>query len=338
MTNPDLTPGDPVPPIDAPYSPKLLHEAVARKFISLNGTGYFALGIVDGSNKPVDADANTVSLAITFDDLSGIGPQPEVNVDDHSGVDLIQRDDVGKYHYNLSPARTRQRGLLTATWTYNVVGVEFQFIDNMQILDQMPFYDTMSDDNKLLVEQSSWFFADLFDSTAGGPWLAENFQTHFDYNRIAFLMGQAVMKFNLTGFPVTSYGVTVNDQAVPSNLSGLTLWGTKLEVIRHLIVSYTEQPTFANMATTYTDRRDYADRWRAVLQEENPLYQKASIMAKRKLLNLGRGSALVAGGIYGGSARGMFIPGMYAAQTRSFRFYPAAPAVSFANQVFGSGF
>jgi hypothetical protein len=151
-------------------------------------------------------------------------------------------------------------------------------------------------------------------------------------------MSQAVMKLNVTGYPVTSFGVTKDDQAIPKNFAGLTLWGTKLEVIRHLITSYTEQPTFANMATTYTDRRDYADRWRAVLADEKDDYRKAIVMSKRSLLGLGRGSALVAGGIYGGGARGMFIPGMYASMTRSFRFYPAAPAVSFANQVFGSGF
>jgi hypothetical protein len=105
MTNPDLTPGDPVPPIDAPYSPKLLHEAVARKFISLNGTGYLALGVVDAANNPVDADSNTVKLTVTFDALDGTGPQLEINVDDHTGVDIIQRDDVGKYHYDINPAR-----------------------------------------------------------------------------------------------------------------------------------------------------------------------------------------------------------------------------------------
>jgi hypothetical protein len=45
-------------------------------------------------------------------------------------------------------------------------------------------------------------------------------------------------------------------------------------------------------------------------------------------LNMARGSLLVAGGIYGGSALGVFMSGTYAAQVRSWRFYPAAAAIS----------
>ena len=205
----------------------------------------------------------------------------------------------------------------------------------MQILEQMPNYDLLSDETKLAVEQASWFFADLFDSTTGGPWLQENFQTHFDYDRIAFLMRIATMKFNVLGYPVTSYGVAKDDTSVPSNFSDLLLWGTKLEAIRHLILSYTEIPDFRNMATTYTDRRDYAQRWQAVLQEEKPDYDKAVKMAKRSLLKLGRGSILVAGGIYGGGARGIYMPGLFTAMVRSMRFYPAAPSVSFGAQALG---
>lgn len=65
-----------------------------------------------------------------------------------------------------------------------------------------------------------------------------------------------------------------------------------------------------------------------MLADEKPEFTSAVKMAKRSLLNLGRGSLLVSGGIYGGSARGFYVPGIYASQTRAFRFYPAAPAVS----------
>jgi hypothetical protein len=205
----------------------------------------------------------------------------------------------------------------------------------MQILEQMPNYEALNDNTKLMVEHASWFFADLFDSTTGGPWLGENFQTHFTYDRMAFLLRIAVMKFNVLGYPVTQYGVTQNDKAVPQGYDDLLLWGTKLEAMRHLITSYTEIPDFRNIATTYTDRRDYMQRWQAVLQEEKPDYEKAVKMAKRSLLKLGRGSILVAGGIYGGSARSMYIPGLFTAMTRSMRFYPAAPSVSWGAQAFG---
>jgi hypothetical protein len=153
---------------------------------------------------------------------------------------------------------------------------------------------------------------------------------------MAFLLRIATMKFNVIGYPVTQFGVSQGDKAISDNYTDLILWGTKLEAIRHLITSYTEIPDFRNIATTYTDRRDYMTRWQAVLQEEKPDYEKAVKMAKRALLTLGRGSLLVSGGIYGGSGRSMYVPGLFAAMTRSMRFYPAAPSVSWGNQAFGN--
>lgn len=321
------------------YSQKIAVQAKARRFVSQHGRGYLAVGIVGPDNTPADPDPTTLRLRV-YRNIPGSTPLDArgdliIDVDTDTGTDVIVRDDVGKFHYDIGPRFTGQRGVLTAEWVYTTAGAEYTFTDDMQILGQMPTYDRMAPESRLTVEQASWFFADLFDSTAGGPWLQENFQTHFDYERIAFLVGQATMKFNMLGYPVTAYGVEVDQQRVPDNFGPLIVWATKLEAIRHLIVSYTEQPEFRNMTTTYTDRRDYAQRWQAVLAEEKPDLEKAIKLAKRSLLNLGRGSLLVAGGIYGGQSR-LFIPGMYAAQTRAWRFYPAASSVSWGNQAFGS--
>lgn len=323
-------------PLSEPvYSAKLTSSAIARKFVGRYGRGYLAIGIVGNDGEPVDPTPDTLALRVYRNLLDDTSPDSRGElVIDVTAAD-ITRDDVGKFHYDIGPQWTDQRGLLTAEWGYEVGGSAFVFTDNMQILDQMPHYDRLREDTKLIVEQASWYFADLFDSTAGGPWLAENFQTHFDYERIAFLVSQAVMRFNVLGFPVTNYGVDVGSPTIPENFSALMVWAAKLEIIRHLIVSYTEQPTFQSVQTTFTDRRDYAQRWQAVLAEEKPDFERAVKTAKRQLLRLGRGSLLVSGGIYGSSA-GIFRSGMYSAMTRSMRFYPAAPSVSFGNQAFGS--
>lgn len=323
---------------DYVISPKIVSQATARRFVGQHGRGYMAIGIVDQDGNPVDPDPGTLTLKVYLNILDGTATDPKgdliVEVDDTNG---ISRVDVGKFSYDIGPQHTSQKGTLTAEWEYGVNSLEFTFVDNMQILDQMPIYDSLGDDTKLIVEQSSWFFADLFDSTTGGPWLQENFQTHFNYERIAALMAHAVVKMNAIGFPVTAYGVTVEaGNPIPEDFTGLATWGTKLEIIRHLIRSYTEQPDFRNMATTYTDRRDYAQRWQEVLQEEKPEYEKAVKMTKRGILKLGRGSLLVSGGIYGGTAgRSLFISGMYSAQVRAFRFYPAVPSMTWGAQAFG---
>lgn len=317
------------------YSQKLVSQAKARKFVAQHGRGYMAIGIVDRDNKPIDPDTDTIALKVWLDALDNSGTDARGNLIIDVGHADIVRDDTGKFRYDVGPEHTVQRGLLSAEWTYQVGGVQFTFQDDMQILEQMPNYEALNDKTKLMVEQASWFFADLFDSTTGGPWLGENFQTHFTYDRMAFLLRMATMKFNVIGYPVTHYGVSKGDSSIPSNYTDLMLWGTKLEAMRHLITSYTEIPDFRNIATTYTDRRDYAQRWQAVLQEEKPDYEKAVKMAKRSLLKLGRGSLLVSGGIYGGNARSMYVPGLFTAMTRSMRFYPAAPSVSWGAQAFG---
>jgi hypothetical protein len=318
-------------------SPKIVSQATARRFVGQHGRGYMSIGIVDDDGNPIDPDPGTLRLKVYLNTLDGTATDPKGNlVADVTDTSGIIRDDVGKFHYDVGPTLTAQRGTLTAEWEYGATTQQFTFVDNMQILDQMPIYDNLAEDTKLIVEQSSWFFADLFDSTAGGPWLQENFQTHFNYERIAALMAHATTKFNMLGFPVTDYGVAVNENAIPDNYKGIIVWGTKLEIIRHLIRSYTEQPQFMNMATTYTDRRDYSARWQAVLDEEKPEFEKAVKMSKRALLNLGRGSLLVSGGIYGGNAgRSFFVAGMYSAQVRAFRFYPASPSSMWSAQAFG---
>lgn len=321
------------------YSQKLISQAKARKFVSQNGRGYLAIGILGPDQKPVDPDNNVIRFRLWLNTLTD-------PLDEDSRGDLVLdtnapntpdpvRDDVGKFSIDIGPAYTGQRGTLSAEWSYQVDGTPFVFTDDMQVLEQMPNYEALSESTKLMVEQASWFFADLFDSSTGGPWLQENFQTHFTYDRMAFLLRMAAMKFNVIGYPVTQYGVSAGDKAIPANYTDLILWGTKLEAIRHLMTSYVEIPDFRNIATTYTDRRDYMARWQAILEEEKPEYQKAVKMAKRSLLSLGRGSLLVSGGIYGGTARSMYVPGLFTAMTRSFRFYPAAPSVSFGNQAFG---
>ncbi len=322
------------------YSPKVTDQAVSRKFVSQWGSGYLALGVYNPSTgNYVDPLANTISLKVwynsTLEEFPEEDPRGEliVSVDDHTGNDIILKENTGQFYYNIGPQQTQKRGVLVAEWTYTTVeNKTFQFVDYLEILDQMPTYDRLSLQDKRIVEQASWLFADMFDSTSGGPWLQENFHTHFNYERMAQLLSQALMKINVLGFPATSYGIDPESAKIPANWGPIVVWALKLEIIRHLMRSYTEIPDFRGMNVTYTDRRDYVQRWKTILDEEKPDFEKAVTMAKRSLLGLGRGSLLVAGGIYGGSS-GLYWNGLgiFTAQARSIRFYPSAPAVDWGN-------
>ncbi len=319
------------------YSPKIRDQSLVRKFISQNGTGYTAISITDGTGY-VDPDPGSLNLAVYFDDVTALSPPapPGVQIV-YVGEALITRTDVGHFYYLLGPPNTAARGTLTMIWTYTVNGSPFTFMDFAQILNPMPLYETLSDAEKSIVEQVSWMIGDIFDSTEGGPNLIEPFQTHFDYERIAQMMRISVTRMNFIGFPVENWAVGTDGSALPPTFQGLSVIGTYLEVVRHLIASYTEIPLFQGMNVTYADRRDYAQRWQSIFSAEWPEYLTYVKMAKRSLLNMARGALLVGGGIYGGNALGIFQAGTYASQVRSWRFYPAAPAISWGSMSHGSG-
>lgn len=321
------------------FSPKIRDQALVRKFIAQNGTGYTAISISSGDSY-IDPDASTLALAVYFDDVTQEFPPASpgnqiVNVTSTS----ITRVAQGQYSYDIGPPLTAYRGVLTMVWTYQVNGVHFTYRDHAQILNQMPLYQMLRDPEKCVVEQVSWMLGDLFDSTDGGPNLIEPFQTHFDYERVAQMQKNCVeIRLNHIGFPVTHYGVGPNTEQVHPHLQSMVVMGTYLECVRHLVRSYTEIPVFQGANITFADRRDYQQRWNTIFIQEWPEYVTYVKMAKRKLLSLGRGALLVGGGIYGGNALGIFQAGTYASQVRSWRFYPAAPAISWGSTNHGSGF
>ena len=321
------------------YSPKIRDQALVRKFVAQNGRGYLALHILNGGNggtgsTSVDPDPGTLTLQVWFNDVTTDFPV----TNDPRGVSIVNvtesaitKTATGMYYYDLAPGNTAYRGVLTAQWGYQVNGVAFTYLDHLQILEQMPLYESLNDQERSVVEQVSWMMGDLFDSTDGGPYLIEPFQTHYNYERLAQLETIAVTRLNvMSNFnnPPTTWGVGPGSQTVPANFAGILVIGTYLELVRHLIRSYTEMPNFPGTNVTFTDRRDYAQRWQTVFQQDWPEYQQMVRNAKISLLNMSRGSILASGGIYGGSAAGLFQAGTYASQVRSWRFYPAAPAIS----------
>lgn len=325
------------------FSPKIRDQALVRKFVAQNGRGYVALNIVSGGpggpsgggSVSVDPDPGTLTLQVWFDDVTTEYPTSQGNARGTQIVNVTQgsitKTGTGLYYYELRPPNTTYRGVLTAQWGYQVNGVAFTYLDHLQILEQMPLYDSLNEQEQSIVEQVSWMMGDLFDSTEGGPYLIEPFQTHYNYERLAQLEKIAVTRLNLmSNFnnAPTQWGIGPGSQTVPANFAGLLVIGTYLELVRHLIRSYTEMPNFPGTNVTFTDRRDYAQRWQTVFQQDWPEYQQMVRNAKISLLNMSRGSLLVGGGIYGGSSMGIFQAGTYASQVRSWRFYPAAPAIS----------
>lgn len=313
------------------YSPSLRQSSVVRNQISRFGVDKIGIRVT-GTSGAVDADVSTVHLDIyqetNFDDQDPIGP---LIITADEGVD-IDHPETGIYTYTITPPVTNVVCLLKAVWTYQVGGVNLTYTEHLQIRDQMPTYDGFSDAEKGSVQLIVNLFADSYDSTTGGPHLIEEFQTKFTNERIAQLLNWSVQKFNMTKQPITTYVLSSPGTAgnFPPNWNGLLVMGGYVEVLKHLVRSYVEQPDIRNADVAYLDRRDYQSRWKAVLDDEKEQYDEMVTLTKRKLMGLGSTSMLVSGGMFGGSgSSGLFVAGAYAAATRAFRFYPAAPSVSF---------
>ena len=313
------------------YSPKVLSSSIARKQVSQNGFGELGLIVVGAEGKPVDVTDITLTLVLDTDFDGTTTTDDEVPEEGEqlaafSGTQIV-RDDVGTYHVTLAPEHTAERGNITAVWAYTVGGQYVTYTDYLQITEQMPVYDALRPEEKAVVEQVSWMFADLFDSTNGGPNLTEQFQSHFNFERIAQLMHIAMNRINTYGVPLTRFGLGEGQRQLPEHFMGFLTMGTYIEVLRHLIRSYTEQPNLVAMTVTYTDRRDYAQRWKSVLDDEKEQFENALKLAKREFLGLGGGALLVAGGIYGGNGGRNFFRSSYSMQVRSMRFYPYASII-----------
>lgn len=320
------------------YSPKLLQSSLVRRQISQYGADDIGITIfepvVNQAPMPRDPDDGTLALELRFLP-AGAMPDIEDQIDPRGPImlevtqDEMVREGQGVWAYRIPPERTGELGHVTASWTYKIDGKIFTYVDHLQIMEQMPLFQALSDMEKFAVTQVNWMFGDLFDSTEGGPHLTEQFQTHFTQERIAELMLKAIQKFNFMGQPASNYSLSCFGAGFPPSGIGVLVEGTYIEVLRHLCRSYVEIPDFTSMSVTYTQRRDYLTRWQSILKDEEQDYKNMVTTLKRQLMNLGSGSLLVAGGIYGGGGRSLYRPGMQTSLERSWRMYPASFAVAY---------
>jgi hypothetical protein len=312
-----------MPPGDYVASPKLQNESIVRRQISRYSGKVLGLQVND-ANGPTDPD--TMNLQIFFNNNPGqnLGQGDLILSADYPGDPDIVRESEGIYTCSIDATLTSVTGTLEADWTYTVDGQEYKYVDYFQIVDPMPMYESLTDGQKFCIEQVTWTMGDLFDSTTGGPHLVEEFQTHFNYERLAQLMSIALSRINMMWTPITNFSLGAGANGAPSfpdNYNNVLMLATYVETIRHLIRSYVEQPQITGgVSVAYTDRRDYMQRWQQVLQSEGEDLKSAVRLFKRKQMNLGQGSFIVAGGIFGSNRT--FKSGGYAASTRGARFMP----------------
>lgn len=234
-----------------------------------------------------DADGNDVAVSITDVDAAVVVA---------SGV--ATRLSLGTYTYRLSGALTNTAGHYAATFSYTVDAVPDTYAMTYTIGEVTPAYDVLSGGFKDVVESVWVRFADLYDSPYGGPHLQVYMQTHFGRNRLAQLLRQAIGRLNTIAQPTTTYGLGL-DFPFPA-------WGALLEqalyveVVKHLVRSYTEVPEVSLGASiARLDRSGYQGRWQIVLGIETEDLERMLDNFKIAHMGLGAVHVLVSGGAFG---------------------------------------
>jgi hypothetical protein len=263
-----------------------------------------------------DPDGQHVAGRLVMDNPDGTSSQ----VNAYTAV----REDAGVYVITPSSADTQIPGYAELDWSYTISSQPQQYASYLEIGPVNPHWDSLPPEMQDFLEQQVWVrFTDLFDSPGGGPNLQSYFQAHWSRGRAAQMMGIALSKINSVGQPWSNY--TLDGNGGPRY--SVQFWGgllasyTYIECVKQLIRAYTEQPAFTGPPVARLERRDYVERWRQALADEQAeLKGLLDVFKIRHLLN-GSPRVLVSGGTYGRYAPTR-IAGSVAARPRMWaRFY-----------------
>jgi hypothetical protein len=286
-----------------------------RQYISQFASPPLSLAVHIGGQL-ADPDGQSVTATLLMQNADG--------TDTRLGTYTAARESAGVYSVSPPSTDTANPGYAQLVWSYSISGQPQQYVIYLTIGPASPAYDALPVEMQDFLEQQVWVrFADLFDSAGGGPNLQSYFQSHWSRGRMAQLMGVALGKLNGMAQPWSSYTLDgMNGPEFPLQFwGGLLASMTYMEAIKHLIRSYTEQPQFSGPGIARQDRRDYAQRWRQVLEDEQAEARAQMDVFKIRHIMTGSPRVLVSGGTYGNYAPTR-VAGSVAARPRMWaRFY-----------------
>jgi hypothetical protein len=154
------------------------------------------------------------------------------------------------------------------------------------------------------------------------------YQTHFNRGRVAQLLNYAIQKINVAGQPVNWYTATgQNTDGTPGSIFPLRGWeglinsALTVEVIKHLMRAYVEDPDIQGNVSARVNRRDYLDRWRTMLDIEETDFKRMYETFKIRQMFIATPRVLVAGGAYANFAPVRMVGSVVARPQLWWRFY-----------------
>lgn len=201
--------------------------------------------------------------------------------EDGSGIVVIDPEYTGRLGHYIAVAKfTLDDGIIKSTRS------DFEVFDPFEIVDS-PIR---------VVADGVWTkLEDCFDAENEGPWVQDMTLNYFREEKIEKFINDALFDINYQN-PPTSLGVGnfVNSDNTPTENYPLLVQGVFIQVLRHLMRSYVEQPMPTGAQIAWQDRRDYLQRWQSVYELELITYERWVALYKRGFLQLGHSRLLVA--------------------------------------------
>jgi len=268
-----------------------------QNVVSVGDTADLYAYLYDRDDAPVDPDDLVmVDFTIQKPDGTKVTEPGQIQEDGSGYLLFLETDQRGEY--TVVAKFTFIDGQIRSTRT------DFEVHDpfTAEYDPSAPDYDAEAHYESIISERVWKKLNDLFDSADGGPWMMDMTMNVFSDSRIADFIPEALFdinvympptEFNLDTFarPVVA-DLTTGKQKPNPNLT-VIVQGTFLAVVRHLMRTYTEQPTPAGGQVTYEDRRDYLQRWGTIYQIENEFFQHLVKNWKRQFMGLHESKNLV---------------------------------------------
>jgi hypothetical protein len=264
------------------------------KIVSLNDTARLSVSIYDDKDQKYSPE-DVASVTFTI--------QKPLSGSDGNSIDsekvIIEGDiqDDGTGYLAFTSTDCIGHHICVATFTLSD-GTTKSTRSDFEVFD--PF--EVVDGPTRIVADGVWTkLEDCFDAEEEGPWLQDMTLNYFREEKMEKFINDALFDINYqnppTGLRIDSFvssvtGSNPTTYVVTDNYP-LLVQGVFIQVLRHLMRSYVEQPAPTGAQIAWQDRRDYLQRWREVFDLEKQQYDRWVALYKRGFLQLGHSKLLV---------------------------------------------
>jgi len=201
----------------------------------------------------------------------------------------IMEDGTGSLVYS----QTDQIGHYIGVATFELVdGTTKSTRSDFEVFDPFEVVDTPI----RVVADGVWTkLEDCFDAESEGPWVQDMTLNYFREEKMEKFINDALFDINYQNPPTAvDVGSFVTTTGSPTSNYPLLVQGVFIQVLRHLMRSYVEQPLPTGAQIAWQDRRDYLQRWQSMYELELVQYERWLALWKRGFLQLGHSRLLVA--------------------------------------------